>query len=428
MEQLGFLDWEAGLPILSVSELTQHIKDLLEEDERLQDLWVQGEVSGFRPYPSGHAYFTLKDEGASIRCVLWRSDANRQRTLPQDGQAVIIHGRVSIYEPRGAYQLYVELIQPVGIGTLYLRLEELKERLQAEGLFAAERKRPLPQFPRRLGVVTSPQAAAWRDILRVLRQRYPLVEVILAPAQVQGEGAPGQIADAIQALSEDTDVEVMIVARGGGSLEELWAFNEEVVARAIYHSKVPVVSGVGHEIDFTIADGVADVRAATPSAAAALVVPDAAELRSSLQRSAARLGEMMRDRMSASRADVDDVALRLRRASPQAPIAQQRQRLDEWAYRTQRALKQQLAVQRERLRSRELQLASLDPRATLERGYSITTHQATGLVVRSVRQVAAGDRIAVQVAEGHFGGIVEELPEAVKRKKVPTSAATAREG
>ncbi|MBI3286960.1 MAG: exodeoxyribonuclease VII large subunit [Chloroflexi bacterium] len=416
------------MPILSVSELTRHIKDLLEEDERLQDLWIQGEVSGFRLYPSGHAYFTLKDEAASIRCVLWRSDANRQRTLPQDGQAVIIHGRVSIYEPRGAYQLYVDLIQPVGIGSLYLRLEELKERLQAEGLFAPERKRPLPQFPRRLGVVTSPQAAAWKDILRVLRQRYPLVEVILAPAQVQGEGAPEQIADAIQALSEDTDVEVIIVARGGGSLEELWAFNEEMVARAIYHARVPVVSGVGHEIDFTIADWVADVRAPTPTAAAALVVPDAAELRSSLQRSAARLGETMRDRMSESRADVDDLALRLRRASPQAPIVQQRQRLDEWVYRTHRALRQRLAVQRERLRSRELQLASLDPQATLERGYSITTQQATGEVIRSVSQVATGDRIAVQLAEGRLRGVVEEPPEEVKRKKAPTSAAKAREG
>ena len=290
MIQMDMFDRELEPAILTVSQVTTYIKELLEADFLLRDLWIQGEVSNFSRSTAGHIYFTLKDAEASIKCVLWRSLAEEQTHLPADGQAVILHGRVSVYEVQGAYQFYVDLVQPAGVGTLYLRFLALKERLAEEGLFSPERKRPLPPFPRSLGVVTSPKAAAWRDILHVLERRYPLVEVILAPAAVQGPEAPLQIAEAIRTLNEETGVDLIIVARGGGSLEELWAFNEEAVARAIYSSGVPVISGVGHEVDFTIADFVADLRAPTPTAAAAAAVPDMEECRQSLMRQSTRLG------------------------------------------------------------------------------------------------------------------------------------------
>ena len=259
---------------MTVTQVTRYVKSLLDGDYALQDLWVEGEVSNFKVTASGHAYFTLKDSEASLRCVMWRSDVRRQDMLPQDGQSVLAHGRVSVYEVAGAYQLYVDHLQPVGLGRLYLEFEALKQRLAEEGLFDPAQKRPLPPFPQRVGVVTSPTAAALRDILNVLARRYPLVQVVLSPTLVQGDQAPPQIVTAIQALNDLANIDLIIVARGGGSLEELWAFNDERVARAIAASRVPVISGVGHEVDFTIADFAADVRAPTPSAAAELAVPE----------------------------------------------------------------------------------------------------------------------------------------------------------
>lgn len=393
-------------PVLGVSQLTRYIRDLLEGDFRLQDLWLEGEVSNFSRSAAGHIYFTLKDDVSQIRCVLWRSDAARQRSLPRNGEAIVAHGRVAVYAAQGNYQFYVDAVQPAGIGILHLAFEELKARLQAEGLFDAARKRPLPAFPRCLGIVTSPQAAALRDILHILNRRYPLVEVVLAPCLVQGDGAPEQIVAALAALSALPEVEVIIVARGGGSLEELWAFNDERVARAMAGCRVPVVSGVGHETDFTIADFVADVRAPTPTAAAALVVPDMRELRSAIWDHQRRLIAAIEERLEDARLRLQHAGRVLTRFSPEVRLARDRQRVDELLARATMLVQHRLTLAQERVRSYQLQLASLNPQATLARGYSIIRLGTTGQVVSSIAQVRPGDSLDVQVKDGSFGATV----------------------
>jgi len=395
------------MQIYRVSQITSYIKELFDSDYALQDLWLEGEVSNYSRAASGHVYFTLKDEEAQIRCVMWRSQVAHWAYLPQNGEAIIAHGRISIYEAGGLYQLYVDNIQPAGAGLLYLQFEALRERLAAEGLFDAERKRPLPTFPRRLGVVTSPTAAALRDIVNVLRRRYPLVEVVLSPTLVQGDEAPSQIVAAIQALNEHVDVDAIIVARGGGSLEDLWAFNDERVARAIYASQAPVVTGVGHETDLTIADFVADVRAPTPSAAAEVAVPDQQELRWAVESWRGQLAQFMRVRIEEGRRALQYQEQVLRRLSPQTQIDSCRQRVDDLMRSALAALKHRLALARERLRTLDSQLQTLSPLATLERGYAITRHLGTGKVVRSVTQVVAGDRLEVRVSDGQFESTVE---------------------
>jgi exodeoxyribonuclease VII large subunit len=398
----------------TVSQITSYIKDLFEIDLVLQDLWIEGEVSNFSRSAAGHVYFTLKDESAGIRCVMWRSLVARQDYLPSNGEAIVAHGRISIYEVQGTYQLYVDYLQPAGLGTLYLQFEALKKRLEAEGLFALERKRSLPPFPRCLGVVTSPTGAAIRDILHVLGRRYPLVEVILSPTLVQGDEAPPQIVAAIQALNEHTAAEAIILARGGGSLEELWAFNDERVARAIYSSRLPVISGVGHETDFTIADFVADVRAPTPSAAAEIAVPDQGELQATLDLRQNQLIALVRRQMAERRSALESQERALSRLSPQAKIATHRQRIDELTRSANTSLAHQLTLQHERLRGHLLRLQSLSPFATLERGYSITRQLRTGEIVKSVAQVAAGDRIETQVSDGKFKSLIHEIKTAAE--------------
>ncbi len=397
------------MQVYRVSQITAYIKELFDSDYALQDLWLEGEVSNYSQAASGHVYFTLKDEEAQIRCVMWRSQVERQAYLPQDGEAILAHGRISVYEAGGRYQLYVDDIQPAGAGLLYLQFEALKERLAAEGLFDVGRKRPLPPFPRRLGLVTSPTAAALRDIVNVLRRRYPLVEVVLSPTLVQGDEAPSQIVAAIEALDQHTDVDAIIVARGGGSLEELWAFNDERVARAIYASQVPVVTGVGHETDFTIADFVADVRAPTPSAAAELVVPDRQELQGAVESWRGRLAQLMRGRIEEERRALQYQEQVLRRFSPQAQIDSYRQRIDDLMHSALAGLKHRLTLARERLRTLTSKLQTLSPLATLERGYAIARHLGTGKVVRSVAQVVAGDRLEVRVSDGQFESTVDHL-------------------
>lgn len=395
----------------TVSQINNYIKELFEIDFVLQDLWIEGEVSNFTRSAAGHAYFTLKDETASIRCVMWRSSAARQGYLPSNGEAVLAHGHISVYEVQGAYQLYVDALQPAGLGTLYLQFEALKQRLEAEGLFAPERKRPLPPFPRCLGVVTSPTGAALRDILQVLGRRYPLVEVILSPTLVQGEKAPLQIVAAIESLNEHTDAEAIIVARGGGSLEDLWAFNDEQVARAIYSSRLPVISGVGHETDFTIADFVADVRAPTPSAAAEMAVPDQGDLRGTLHLRRNRLAALMGRQIAERRSALEAQERALGRLSPQAKIVSHRQRIDELTRAASASLAHQLVLWRERLRGHLLRLQSLSPFATLDRGYSITRQLRTGEIVKNVAQVAAGDRIETQISDGKFESKVDWMAQ-----------------
>jgi exodeoxyribonuclease VII large subunit len=387
--------------ILSVRELATYIHQLLEYDEVLADVWVQGEVSNLARSSAGHVYFTLKEADAQISCALFRHAAARLERLPADGEAILAHGQVSFYEAGGKLQLYVDTLRPLGVGMLYLRFQELKARLEAEGLFSPEQKRPLPPFPRRIGVVTSPTGAALRDILHILGRRYPLVQVVISPTPVQGKEAAGQIVAALERL-RGRDVDLIVVARGGGSLEDLWPFNEEIVARAIRAADVPVVSGVGHETDFTIADFAADVRAPTPSAAAEIVVPDQAGLRAQWTRLRQRVVQSVRRLLGERRLRLGEQRRMLRRLSPRALIASQRQRVDDLAGRAGRSLGHRLGLSRERLRTAALRLAALDPRATLQRGYAIV-RRASGEVVLSPAQVALGDRLDVQVRDGEFG-------------------------
>jgi len=394
-----------------VSELNKYIRALLEADPALSDLWIQGEVSNFTRATSGHLYFTLKDEAAQISCVMWRSYAARQKYMPEDGAAIVAHGRISVYEVQGRYQFYVDEIRPEGMGLLYLEYERLKARLEAEGLFAEERKRPLPPFPRRIGVVTSRVGAALRDILHVLGRRYPLAEVILAPSAVQGDEAPPQIIAALKALNDRHDVDLIIVARGGGSIEDLWAFNDEKVARAIAASRVPVVSGVGHETDFTIADFVADVRAPTPSAAAEVSVPDAGELLQNVIWQRDRLAQLIQGILDNKKGLWREKSETLRRYSPRAAVENYWQRVDELAHAAAVHMEHRLNLTREKLSGLRLRFESLSPIGTLERGYAIVQRSDSGELVKRARQVNTGDRIDVHVYEGEFGARVDRQPK-----------------
>jgi len=395
------------MQVYSVSQVTGYIKNLFDVDLLLQDVWVEGEVSNYSQSPAGHVYFTLKDAQAQLRCVLWRSQVTRLEYLPTNGNAVLVHGRASVYEAHGSYQLYVDQIQPLGAGALFLQFEALKDKLQKEGLFADERKRSLPRFPRRLGVVTSPAGAAIRDILQILRRRYPLAELVVAPTMVQGDEAPPQIVAAIEALNAHTDVDAIIVARGGGSFEELWAFNDERVARAIFASRVPVISGIGHETDFTIADFVADVRAPTPSAAAEMAAPDQSALRAQIQQYRGSLVQQATQFLAERRNAMEHASALLRRFSPRAILDRRRQELDE---RQQRMVTQQghrLQLVRQRLSGMNLRLQALSPQATLERGYAIVSRRDSRAVVTRTAHVQSGDRIDVRVSDGHFPSTVD---------------------
>jgi len=386
----------------TVSQLTGHIRQLIEGEPELSDLWVEGEVSNFSRASSGHCYFTLKDAGSQIPCVMWRNVVQTQDHLPVGGDLVLAHGRVGVYEAGGRYQLYVDQLWPAGVGDLYRQFELLKARLEAEGLFAPERKRPLPPFPHRIGVVTSPTAAALRDILNVLGRRYPLAEVLLSPTQVQGDGAPPQIVAALKALNEREDVDVIIVARGGGSLEDLWAFNDERVARAVAASRVPIVCGVGHETDFSLADFAADVRAPTPSAAAELVAPDQAELRAQLAGLVVALATVQQGIIEAQRWRLAEQMRALKHLSPVAQLTQARQRVDDLLVRAEKATHHNLALHRERLGGLTGRLAGVSPLGTLERGYAIVHQRETDAVVRSVKQVTSGDALDIRVTDGEF--------------------------
>jgi len=388
-------------PTLTVAQLVRQIKDVVEADVVLSDVWVRGEVSNFTQSSAGHVYFTLKDRDASIRCVMWRSDAARIFRLPGNGDAIEVHGRVSLYEPRGDVQLYVDELKLAGAGTLWQEFERLRTRLEAEGLFAPEHKRALPPFPQSIGIVTSREGAVFHDICNILRRRYPIVKVLLAPTLVQGANAASMIASAIQTIN-DFDIDVLIVARGGGSIEDLWAFNEEIVARAIYASRVPVISAVGHETDFTIADFVADVRAPTPSAAAELAVPDARELRANLRTGARQLTKLIRDRIGEARVNLSRQLSTLERHSPQTHIKNNRQRVDELTHQLTTHIRQLVVFKRETLNGALRHLAALNPEATLARGYAIVQEKHTGRIVKKKSQVAGRKEIRVHVSDGEF--------------------------
>ena len=428
--------------VLSVSQLSQQMAAVMEE--RFPAVWVEGEISNFKVYSSGHAYFTLKDEAAQLRCVLFRTRARRVRFEPRDGLHVMAFGAVEIYAQRGDYSLVVELLEPKGVGALQLAFEQLKERLGAEGLFDPARKRPLPRFPRKIGIVTSPSGAAIRDMLRVIGRRFGEIHIVLAPARVQGDGAAAEVAQGIRELNALGGVDVIIVGRGGGSLEDLWAFNDEMLARTIAASKIPVISAVGHEVDFTIADFVADVRAATPSNAAELVVKEKravvealADLDGRLRRVMGRALVLQRDRLqrTASRRvltdparplrelarRLDDARARLRQAALTAlgrrghrlelagrglralnPVARTlngRRALIDLQGRLERGMYRGVDRARHRLGAEAGRLDSLSPLAVLGRGYSLT-RTTDGRIVRTWHDVVAGDAVSVLLHEG----------------------------
>jgi len=395
--------------ILSVTQVSRYLKEVLETDELLQDVWVRGEISGCRIYSSGHCYFTLKDAEAQLPCVFFRN-ARVRSAAPElrDGMAIAANGRISLYERDGKLQLYVENVELIGEGALFLRLEQLKTRLAAEGLFDASRKRSLPPFPRVVGIVTSPQAAALRDMLRVLRTRFPLARVILSPTLVQGVEAPAAIAAALDLLNAQGEAEVVILGRGGGSIEELWAFNEEVVARAIARSRIPVISGVGHETDFTIADFVADYRASTPTAAAAAAVPDIAEWRDRVLELQQTLAEFMEVFLSDQREQLGRAKRDLLRLDPQHQLERLQQRLDDTSALLQARMQYILSLHSERLKGIALRLHSLSPLLTIARGYAIVRRDKDQAVVTSTQQVKPGDELVIQVTDGHIHATVHQ--------------------
>lgn len=387
----------------TVSDLTHYIREMFDVDYRLQDVWVQGEVGNLSRPSSGHLYFSLKDAGAQIRCVMWRTSVEQQDAIPQVGDAVMVHGRISVYDVQGAYQLYADTIQAAGgVGDLYREFERLKAQLEAQGLFDLERKRELPDFPRRVGIVTSPTSAAIRDMLTVIERRWPLLEVVVAPTLVQGEGAPSQIVAALERLYALDDIDAIIVGRGGGSIEDLWAFNDERVAYAIFASPVPLITGVGHETDFTIADFVADVRAPTPSAAAELLTPNRDDYLLTVDAHAERLYEAFGDLLGEARSLLEMNARALQHLSPQTYVSNARKRLEDLELARQSALAHRLELLQERVARDSARLKALNPLAVLERGYAVVRKKTTGKVVRHVKQVKSGDKLQIRVSDGEF--------------------------
>lgn len=406
VSQLALFGLES--PIWSVSDLNRHIRLLLESDYRLQDLWVAGEVSNLSHPASGHMYFTLKDNAASLRCVMWRSDIIHQTHIPQNGESIEVHGHISVYEIGGLYQLYADAIRPAGEGALFQKLLQIKARLESEGLFDPERKRPLPAWPKRIGVVTSPAAAALQDVINVLRRRYPMVELILSPTPVQGENAPKMIIDALERINRISQPDLILVVRGGGSMEDLWAFNDEAVVRSIAASPAPVVSGIGHETDLILADFAADYRAPTPSAAAEIATPDSAELRLDLKGTLQELKEAYSRCLQTLQACLETQLTSLKSASPQIQIINAHQHVDSLLQRAIVAIRHDLVLREAAVQAMTHTLNAVSPSAVLARGFAIVTHQHDGSIIRSVRQTAPGDSLQIRVSDGEFG--VEVMP------------------
>ncbi len=382
--------------IYSVSQLSSHSRQTLERDSVLQDVWVNGEVANLARPGSGHSYFSLRDGKATMRCVMFRNSRGAQYL--ENGAAIVLHGRVSIYEQRGDLQLIADIAQPEGVGELQLKLEQLKLQLEQQGLFDQSRKRELPRFPVKIAVVTSPSGSVWHDIQNVVKRRYPVVELTIAPAPVQGGDAAPAIAEALQAAGDEPGVDLVIVARGGGSLEDLWAFNEEAVARAIFACPVPVVSAVGHETDHTIADLVADLRAPTPSVAAELVVPDRAELIAFAIAAAQDMDATMSRRLTAGIEGMQQLERRLHNSLPDLDVL--RMRLDDRLRSARQMLAHMLSLNGERVESLSLRLEALSPRDTLRRGYAIVQRNDDSSVISEHVQAEAGDAIDITLTSG----------------------------
>ncbi len=393
---------------LTVHQLTTLILDLIESEPQLQDVWVEGEISNFTRAASGHLYFTLKDDRSELRCVMWKSNAMWLGFEPQHGDQLLAHGRVSVYEGRGYYQLVCDALQAAGAGDLNRQFELLKARLEQEGLFDPARKRPIPPFPRQIGIVTSPTTAAFQDIQNVIRRRWPGVGLVLSPTPVQGADAPPKIVAAIQRLNDHTNVDIILVARGGGSLEDLWCFNDESVVRAVATSRIPVVTGVGHEIDFTLVDFAADLRAPTPSAAAEVITPDRAALQTDLDLLRSRMDEAARALVDERRARIADHLRWLERLAPDRRIETARQRLDDLAARLDLHARFGLDRRRERLAAQARALESANPRALLSRGYALVTRREDGHRVTRALDAAEGTTIIIHLQDGRLTAQVRQ--------------------
>jgi exodeoxyribonuclease VII large subunit len=391
----------------TVSQLTTYIRKLLEKDLSTQDCWVKGEISNLSRPASGHIYFTLKDSTAALRCVVWRTDASRIRIAWVEGAEVEVHGRITVYEVSGQYQLVVDAVQPVGEGFLFQEFLNLKARLEGEGLFDPEHKRPIPELPRRIGIVTSATGAAVQDMINTIKRRYPIAEVIISPTPVQGVEAPPKIIAALKRLITEKP-DVIIISRGGGSLEDLWAFNDENVVRAIARCPVPVVTGIGHETDFTLSDFAADLRAPTPTAAAELVTPNSMDLITRILGIQKYMLDMVRRRVQQSKQDTKQLIRQLKTLSPLSMIQMQRQMLDDGLDRIMLAVSHQEELQRIHLNGLLHRLASVNPETVVNRGYAIVTKRDSGHVISSIQQIVKGDKIDIRVKDGSFDAMAGE--------------------
>ncbi len=396
---------QAAMQFYSVGAVVRYLREILECDEQLHDLWVRGEVSQFTQAASGHWYFSLKDDEGLLRCVIYRQrNFGMPRLTP--GQEIFAHGRMSFYPPRGDMQFMVDQIEDVGVGVLYQRFLALKEELEALGLFDAGRKRPIPVSPATIGLVTSADAAALRDIIRTLRLRWPLARVVLAPTLVQGDKAPQQIVQALAWLNQHTEADVIIIARGGGSIEDLWAFNDRSVALAIANSRIPTVTGIGHETDFTIADFVADYRAATPTAAAVAVSPDITGLRALLDDNRMRLLSAIHDQLDQERDALATALRQLQREHPRVQHQQARRRLADAVAVLRRQMAHRLAMEQERLSGAALRLQSLSPLLTMARGYAAITRDRDGAPVVSISDVTPPEAVTLRLRDGQASATV----------------------
>lgn len=395
--------------VITVSQLNRYVKMLLQEDVALTPVYVSGEISNFvNHYKSGHLYFSLKDENALVKAVMFRTYAARLAFRPESGMKVIVRAKASVYEKDGTFQLYVEDMQPDGVGALQIAYEQLKKRLQEEGLFDAARKKALPPFPTRIGVITSPTGAAVRDILNILARRYPLAQVVFLPVLVQGEGAPPQLVAALERMNREKAADVLIIGRGGGSLEELWAFNDERVCRAVAASEIPVISAVGHETDFTLCDFAADLRAPTPSAAAELAVPDAAELLLSLRQTQVQLTVLMRSRLEKVRTELQILHRQKALSSPTYYVEQMAMQLDLLTRSFEHSAKTALQDAHAQLSALAAKLDALSPLKVLSRGYAMARTDG-GRLVTSVADVCKGDTLYMDMCDGTLVCMVQDI-------------------
>lgn len=396
--------------VLSVTQINEYIRVNMDKDPLLASVAIRGEISNYKLYPSGHHYFTLKDENAALKCVMFKGNAFRLRFRPENGMKVVVYGKISVFPRDGAYQLYCSAMTVDGIGDLHVAFEQLKKKLDSEGLFDPSHKKPIPSYPKVIGIVTSPAGAAVHDMLRILRKRYPIAKVRLIPVRVQGVEAPGEIASAIAYANYYKLADLLIVGRGGGSIEDLWAFNEEIVARAIYHSKIPVISAVGHEPDVTIADYVADLRAATPSNAAELAVPDQDALRQSLDSIMDTMQLMVKRQIQSGRVQLRSIAAGSALKSPQAYIESRRNVLRLLQNKLVSSYTVSIHRSKQKFLMHTAKLDAMSPLKVLTRGYSVSK-RSNGELITSIHQISPNEPIEVIVSDGTFGAIVSENKE-----------------